>query len=47
MSVVHESENPSATASRYSVTNMNILQVEITLEYVWEGQDTNWVENNN
>ena len=34
MYVVHVSETPRTDASRYSFLDMNILEVEIKLEYV-------------
>ena len=47
MSVVHGSDTPRYAASRYSVSNSNILEIAIKLESVQEEQDTPLVESDN
>ena len=47
MYVVHVSDTPRADASRYSVSNRKILEIEIKLEPVQEEWDTPLVESDN
>ena len=47
MSVVHRSDPPRAAASRYSVSNIKILNIATKLESVQEEQDTPLVEFDN
>ena len=47
MSVVHRTSTPRAAVSIYSVTNRNIIEVEITMESVQEGWGTPLVEYQN
>ena len=45
--VVHGLDTPRADASRYSVSNRNILEIEIKLESTQEERDTPLVEHEN
>ena len=44
MSVVHVSDTPCASVSRYSVSNRKIIEVEIKLESAQEERDSSLVE---
>ena len=47
MYVVHRSDTPRASASRYSVSNNKILEIAIKMESVQEEQGTPLVESDN
>ena len=47
MYVVHGSDTHHAAASRYSISNMKILDISIKLESIQEEQDTPLVESDN